>query len=43
MTIMTAIMMTHMMKIMNSFILILYLKVAICIQHVLYLVVIKSI
>ena len=43
MTIMTAIMMTQMMKIMNSFILIFYLKVAICIQRVLYLVVLKSI
>ena len=32
-----------MMKIMNSFILTFYLKVALCIQHVLYLVVIKSI
>ena len=31
------------MKMMNSFILIFYLKVAICIQHVFYLIVIKSI
>ena len=43
MTIMTAMMVTYMMKIMNSFILTFYQKVALCIQHVLYLVVIKSI
>ena len=34
--IMTAMIMTHIMKIMNSFILLLYLKVVICMQHVLY-------
>ena len=43
MTIMKAIIMTQMMKMMNSFILIFYLKATICIQHVLYLVVIKSV
>ena len=41
--IMTAIIMNKMIKMMNSFILIFYLKVAIFIQHVFHLIVIKSI